>query len=198
MLVPVESAQAISQAPLPSPSSYGEMVLISLAMVAVVGVGALVVTRSLGAWRGAARGGLLEVVARLPLEPRRSLYVVRVAERTLLLGTSEMGLSMLSELGELPRGAPSASPSGTFAALVREARERWRERKGGGDAAALALGADARRDAGEARAAGSLVAQTVAPAVEVDAGRARAGEPDARGARDASGAGGAGRGDGAG
>ena len=34
----------------------------------------------------------------MPLEPRRSLYVVEVAGKTLLVGTSEMGLSVLSEL----------------------------------------------------------------------------------------------------
>ena len=40
----------------------------------------------------------MDVVARVPLEPRRSLYVVEVAGKTLLVGTSEMGLSVLSEL----------------------------------------------------------------------------------------------------
>jgi hypothetical protein len=60
------------------------------------------------------------VVARLPLEPRRSLYVVEVAGKTLLVGTSEMGLSVLSELdaGQV-RAQVAARPS--FGDLVRAA-----------------------------------------------------------------------------
>src|SRR5688500_7599061 len=46
---------------------------------------------------GAARG-LVRVVARQPLEPRRSLYVVAVAGKVLLLGSSEAGLTVLAEL----------------------------------------------------------------------------------------------------
>jgi flagellar biogenesis protein FliO len=70
------------------------------------------------------------VVARVPLEPRRSLYVVEVAGKTLLVGTSEMGLSVLSELDGREVKARITPPQ-SFADLVRGA---WQRRKGLADA----------------------------------------------------------------
>ncbi|HMI92321.1 MAG TPA: flagellar biosynthetic protein FliO, partial [Polyangiales bacterium] len=54
-----------------------------------------------GAALPAADAGLsLRVLARLALEPRKALYLVRVGERTLLLGTGEGGPpSLLIDLG---------------------------------------------------------------------------------------------------
>lgn len=51
----------------------------------------------------------LRVLARLRLEPRRTLLVVRVAERTLLLASSEAGLAMLAEL--TPQEADAFGPA---------------------------------------------------------------------------------------
>jgi flagellar biogenesis protein FliO len=80
---------------------------------------------------GRQRGAhVLDIVARVPLEPRRSLYVVEVAGKTLLVGTSEMGLSVLSELdGSTVRAAVVERP--TFAELVRAAWQRRRGRRDG-------------------------------------------------------------------
>src|SRR5262249_46660598 len=77
---------------------------------------------------GRSRGAhLLDVVARLSLEPRRSLYVVQVAGKTLLVGTSEMGLSVLSELdGGGVESRIAQRPS--FGGLVGTA---WLRRRGG-------------------------------------------------------------------
>jgi flagellar protein FliO/FliZ len=110
-------------------ASYGDLLVTSLIVLAVVAVAAFVVVRVLGRWlaTGRVRGAhLLDVVARLPLEPRRSLYVVEVAGKTLLVGTSEMGLSVLSELdgGEV-RARSVDRP--TFAELVKAA---WARRRG--------------------------------------------------------------------
>ena len=44
----------------------------------------------------------MELLARLPLEARRSVYVVRVLDQVLILGASEAGLT---KLGELPESA---------------------------------------------------------------------------------------------
>lgn len=75
----------------------------------VVGLG-IVVGLGLAVLYGARRAGLgrapgaLEVLARLPLEARRSVYVVRVLDQVLILGASEGGIA---KLGELPESAAS-------------------------------------------------------------------------------------------
>lgn len=109
-------------------ADYGDLLVTSLVVLGAVCVAAFVAVRLLGRLlaTGRTRGAhLLEVVARVPLEPRRSLYVVEVAGKTLLVGTSEMGLSVLSELdaGEV-RARVVARP--TFTELVRAAWARRR------------------------------------------------------------------------
>ncbi len=117
-------------------ASYGDLLITSLVVLVCVCIAAFVVVRLVGRFlaTGRVRGAhLLDVVARVPLEPRRSLYVVEVAGKTLLVGTSEMGLSVLSELdaGEV---RARAVPRPSFGELVRSA---WLRRGG------------AHRDAGE-------------------------------------------------
>jgi flagellar protein FliO/FliZ len=108
-------------------ASYGDLLVTSLLVLGAVCIAAFIVVRLFGRLMatGRSRGAhLLDVVARLPLEPRRSLYVVEVAGKTLLVGTSEMGLSVLSELdGSEVRARVEARP--TFAELVRNA---WQKR----------------------------------------------------------------------
>ncbi|HLL20780.1 MAG TPA: flagellar biosynthetic protein FliO, partial [Kofleriaceae bacterium] len=110
-------------------ASYGDLLLTSLVVLAVVCVIGFVAVRVLGRFlsTGRVRGAhLLEVVARVPLEPRRSLYVVDVGGKTLLVGTSEMGLSVLSELdGDEVRARVVERP--TFGELVKQA---WSRRRG--------------------------------------------------------------------
>jgi flagellar biogenesis protein FliO len=117
-------------------ASYGDLLVTSLIVLGVVCVAAFVLVRLVGRVlaTGRVRGAhLLDVVARVPLEPRRSLYVVEVAGKTLLVGTSEMGLSVLSELdgGEV-RARVSERPS--FGELVRKAWSRRRGLRGAGEA----------------------------------------------------------------
>lgn len=127
-------------------ASYGDLLLTSLLVLGAVCVAAFVVVRLAGRLlaTGRSRGAhLLAVVARLPLEPRRSLYVVEVAGKTLLVGTSEMGLSLLSELdGGQVRAHAEDRPS--FGELVRKA---WLGRRGigagGSQGRDQARGADA-------------------------------------------------------
>jgi flagellar protein FliO/FliZ len=45
-----------------------------------------------------ATGSMLRIVDRVPLDQRRSLYVVKVAGRWLLVGSSEGGVQLISEL----------------------------------------------------------------------------------------------------
>jgi flagellar protein FliO/FliZ len=110
-------------------AGYGDMLVTSLLVLGVVCVVAFVAVRLLGRVlaTGRARGAhLMDVVARVPLEPRRSLYVVEVAGKTLLVGTSEMGLSVLSELDASEVRSRVASRP-TFGDLVKNA---WAKRGG--------------------------------------------------------------------
>ena len=59
---------------------------------------------------GRTRSGRIEVLERVALAPRTSLYVVRVDGRELLVGSGEAGgLSLITELGAGP--ATKAAPS---------------------------------------------------------------------------------------
>jgi flagellar protein FliO/FliZ len=118
-------------------SGYGEMLVGSLLVLGLVCVAAWLIVR-IGTRRlwGPRGSGVLDVVARVPLEPRRSLYVVEVGGKTLLVGTSEMGLTVLSELdGERIRAdtaarsdrrSPDGSRTRSFADAIRAAWERRR------------------------------------------------------------------------
>jgi flagellar protein FliO/FliZ len=91
-----------------------------LVVLVIVALAALVLTVARRAGLGQSRGlGSIELLARLPLEPRRSVYVVRVLDQVLIIGASEAGLS---KLGELPESAVSAlrgpEPSASFAAVL--------------------------------------------------------------------------------
>lgn len=92
-------------------SPLAEYLLESAAvLVVVIGLGALVLhaARRAGVARSA---GSLELLARLPLEARRSVYVVRVLDQVLILGASEAGLSKLGELPESAVGELRRAPA---------------------------------------------------------------------------------------
>jgi flagellar biogenesis protein FliO len=48
-------------------------------------------------WHGHTESAV-KVVARCPLEPRKTLYVVEAGSQTLLIGASESGLNLISQL----------------------------------------------------------------------------------------------------
>jgi flagellar biosynthetic protein FliO len=77
---------------------YGAFLVETLVILAVVCALAWVILKY-GVRRGGLRqAGLLKVVARLPLEPRRTLYVVEAPGKTLLIGVSEGAIATLAEL----------------------------------------------------------------------------------------------------
>src|SRR5262249_123675 len=156
------------------------------AWVVVLGavcVGAFVLVRLVGRFlaTGRVRGAhLLDVVARVPLEPRRSLYVVEVAGKTLLVGTSEMGLSVLSELeaGEV-KSRVTAQPS--FGELVRAAWQRRKQRvrrdaspEAIEDARAAALSPDMSEHGSRGLREGGSAANATSSSIAADNGNAEA------------------------
>jgi flagellar biogenesis protein FliO len=103
---------------------FGELlrVLVVLALISAAAFWALrwVARRGgFGAVPPADAGVSLRVLARLPLEPRKALYLVRVGERTLLLGTGEGGPpSLLIDLGRA-----GAAPDAAHAANAAQAAQ---------------------------------------------------------------------------
>ena len=86
----------------PVPTGYGFMLLKLVFSVAVVCAIAFValkfgLSRLVGV---SASDAPLRVLTRLPLEPKRSLIVTRVASRTLVLATSEAGVQLVTELSD--------------------------------------------------------------------------------------------------
>lgn len=93
------------------PSGYGLYLLQTLLALGAVCALAYVVLRW-GAKRlyGIGRPGQqMRLVERLPLDPRRSLYLVEVAGRQLLVGSSENGVTLLTEVS---RDGPELDETG--------------------------------------------------------------------------------------
>lgn len=85
-------------------------------VVTLLGVAALAIVVLYGARRaGIGRpSGPLEVVGRLPLDGRRTVYLVRVGRTVYVVGASDTGLVKLGETTEAALFAPStASPAPT-------------------------------------------------------------------------------------
>jgi flagellar biosynthetic protein FliO len=69
-------------------------------------------------------GGPLELLARLPLDGRKSIYLVRAGQRVLVVGSSESGLSQLSafDAHELEQARASSPTLQNLQAADLEAR----------------------------------------------------------------------------
>ena len=76
-------------------TTYIVETLVTLVAVVALAILVLVSARRFGLGRPL---GPLELVGRLPLEGRRAVYLVRVAERVFILGASEAGIEKLGEL----------------------------------------------------------------------------------------------------
>lgn len=120
--------QAAQEAELPG--GYGVALLQTLLALAAVCVLAWVVLRW-GARRGLGLGasrGQVRVLERISLEPRRSLYLVKVGTRVLLIGAGEGGSpAVLAELdpSEVPEEPEQARPG--FAEVLRRLGSKGRD-----------------------------------------------------------------------
>jgi flagellar biogenesis protein FliO len=99
-------------------SQYVVETLVTLLAVVALSVLLLSALRRVGVGK---LGGPLELVARLPLEGRRAVYLVRAGETVYVLAASESALAKLGELpnSEVPR-AVEAEPR-TFRDVLRRA-----------------------------------------------------------------------------
>lgn len=116
-------AMAPAQTVPEAPSGYGWLLLRALLALAAVCLLAYVVLRFLSrrVYGTAAGGQLMRVVARLPLEPRRTLYLVEVAGRYLLVGLGENGApTTLAEIDAATVTASAAdAPHPSFLEVLR-------------------------------------------------------------------------------
>jgi flagellar biogenesis protein FliO len=99
-------------------SRYVVETLVTLLAVVVLCVVLLSALRRVGVGKV---GGPLELLARLPLEGRRAVYLVRAGETVYVLAASD---NALSKLGEMPREAlPLSEPlePQTFSAVLKRA-----------------------------------------------------------------------------
>ena len=104
-----------------APASLGLQLVQTLVTLALVlGLVYLVLNVGLrklmgGAAAASPAGGLVAVVARMPLEPRRTLYVLKAAGEYLLVASSESGVAFLAKLdaaeAERLRGAAAQPPA---------------------------------------------------------------------------------------
>lgn len=67
--------------------------------------------------------GVVEVLERIPLDPRRCLYLVRCGERAMLLGASDgAGPHVLAEFPAQELPAPTQAQAQRFAAILKRMR----------------------------------------------------------------------------
>ena len=108
-------------------------VAMSLASLGVVCVLAYFALRWL-AGRGIGRAtGAIKILARCPLEPRRSVYLIETAGRCFLVGVGDGPMSLLAEVDRATvadTAAPSAVPAkGAFADVLARVLSRPPEPK---------------------------------------------------------------------
>ena len=103
----------------PKPASYGGILLrMILGLGAVCAIAFIALKWGLQRALMGKRGDHpIRVLARLPVEPRRSMMIIQVASRTLVIGASEAGMELVAELhGEDARAFEPQAPSAKRAA----------------------------------------------------------------------------------
>lgn len=91
-------------------AAYVVQCLVTCVVVAVVAFALLMGARQVGAVRNSPSVRLL---ARLGLDGRRAVYVVKVADQVLILGGSDAGLNLLGKIDPGVADAMGSSGSGT-------------------------------------------------------------------------------------
>lgn len=104
---------------LPGLWSYLLQVLIALAVIVALAAGVLYLMRR---FVPAVRSGRrLQIVESVAVDPRRTLHIVKVGKRHLLVGSTEGSLSLLAELDDEDVAAadPPEPPSRRFVDVLR-------------------------------------------------------------------------------
>jgi flagellar protein FliO/FliZ len=102
-------------------SSYTAYLLETLVTLAGVCALAFLVlwgARRVGIGRG---GGPIELRGHLPLDARRSIYLVKVGDRVYVVGVGEGGFTKLGDLPDTDLPRPEPAPASTFADVLARA-----------------------------------------------------------------------------
>jgi flagellar biosynthetic protein FliO len=94
---------------------------VSLGVVCVVAWAALKLLAARGVGKGT---GAVRVVARCPLEPRRSVYVIEAAGRCFLVGVGDGPMAVLAELDAAAMPRERAAPTPRFADVLAKVLAR--------------------------------------------------------------------------
>jgi flagellar protein FliO/FliZ len=106
-------------------AAYLVETLVTLLAVIAVAVLVLYGARRLGIGRV---HGPMHVIGRLPLDPRRSVYLVRVANQVIVLGVSEAGITRLGDVDpDAIKNEPAAGPTRFADVLARLTKKQGTE-----------------------------------------------------------------------
>ena len=97
-------------------ASYLVETFLTLLVVCGLAFGVLYGARKLGVGRAK---GAIKLVGQLPLDPRRSVYLIQVAEQVFVVGVGEAGFTKLGELPARELPAPDAQPQAFSDVLAR-------------------------------------------------------------------------------
>lgn len=113
-------------------TSYGTYLaetLLTLLAVSAMAFAVLYGARRMGIGRPS---GPISLRGHLPLDPRRAVYLVKVASKVIVVGVAEGGMTKLGELDEADLPAPKEPTSG-FAAVLAKMLNAPKKPSDGGD-----------------------------------------------------------------
>jgi flagellar biogenesis protein FliO len=103
---------------MPGYASYLVETMVTLLLVCGAAALVLIGARKFGIGRAS---GPLSLMGQLPLDARRSVYLIKVADKVLVVGASEGGMVKLAELaaGDVPVLEQTAAPKSFAEVLAR-------------------------------------------------------------------------------
>lgn len=122
--------QSTSPSPVPSLMKIGA----ALAVVVIcIYAGLFLLKKAMGRkYSGGGQGGHLEVLESMYVAPKKTVSLIRVGERTVLIGVTEAGVNLLTEFDEVNSASFVAPPEESetptqFAGLLKAASQKLKE-----------------------------------------------------------------------
>lgn len=116
--MPFRAASVSAECGMGPYGSYLFETVVMLVVVCGLAFGAMVLAKRVGVGRA---HGPIELVGQLPLDARRSLYLVKVGARVFLVGVGEGGFEKIGEIGADEVPEPKAPAGASFADLFARA-----------------------------------------------------------------------------